>query len=173
MNKAELRIRPIRPSDNEALARLIRGVLEELSVPKEGTTYADKELDHMYETFSKGRSAYFVVEEGNRIIGGAGIIQLRNESEDICELQKMYLLPAARGRGVGRQLLERCLSTAREMDYLSCYLETMSDMETAKQMYLRAGFRILDQRLGATGHYVCPVWMIKELDKNNDEASGN
>lgn len=173
MKKGEPIIRPIRPSDNKYLAALIREVLDELEVPKKGTTYADEELDHMYEAFTRPRAAYFVVEEKGRIIGGAGIIQLRNESADICELQKMYLLPVARGRGVGSKLLQKCLRIAGEMNYKRCYLETMSDMETAQQMYIKAGFSFLNERMGDTGHYVCPVWMIITLGNSGDAVTGD
>ena len=164
MKRGEINIRPVRASDNEALASIIRDILDELDVPREGTTYADKELDQMFETFSSSGAAYFVVEEGDRILGGAGIIHLREEAPHICELQKMYLLPETRGRGIGKQLLSTCLKAASNLGYKSCYLETMSDMHIAQQLYIKAGFTYLNSRMGATGHYVCPIWMIKELD---------
>ena len=163
MKKSEAVIRPIRCSDNESVRLLIRTVLDELGVPHEGTTYADKELDNMYLTFSIPRSAYFVVEDKERIIGGGGIIRLKNAESDVCELQKMYLLPEARGRGIGRRLLDKCLEVAAALNYKSCYLETMSDMHVAMKMYESYGFRYLKERLGDTGHYVCPIWMIKDL----------
>ena len=42
-------IRPIEKKDNEQIAKLIRSVLIDFGVPKTGTTYADKELDCMFE----------------------------------------------------------------------------------------------------------------------------
>ncbi len=170
MKKSEAIIRPIKCSDNESVRQLIRTVLDELGVPHEGTTYTDKELDNMYLTFSNSRSAYFVVEEEEKIIGGGGIIRLRNAESEICELQKMYLLPEARGRGIGTRLLEKCLEVASELNYKRCYLETMPDMHIARKMYESYGFRYLEERLGDTGHYVCPVWMIKNLEESGNET---
>ena len=173
MKISEAVIRPINCSDNESVRFLIRTVLDELGVPRKGTTYADKELDNMYLTFSKARSAYFVVEEESKIIGGGGIIRLKKEKADVCELQKMYLLPEARGRGIGRRLLEICLKAAIDLNYRSCYLETMSDMHVAMKMYEQAGFRYLEKRMGDTGHYVCPIWMIIDLEDLANETEGN
>ena len=62
MNRGKPEIRPIVPHDNPELARIIRSVLDELEVPREGTTYADKELDAMYECFNQPGAVYFVVE---------------------------------------------------------------------------------------------------------------
>lgn len=163
MNEREVLIRPIEPADNKEIATIIRLALEELEVPEKGTTYADKELDQMYESFSVKGASYFVAEEDGKLLGGAGIIHLKDEPEEICELQKMYLTKDARGRGIGSMLLKRCLKSALELGYKNCYLETMSDMIVAQDLYVKNGFKYLKHRMGATGHYVCPVWMIKEL----------
>ena len=163
MNLAELTIRPIEPGDDQALALLIRSCLEELNVPKEGSTYADKELDCMYESFSTGGAVYFVAEKNGTLIGGAGIVHLKGEASDICELQKMYISAEGRGQGLGSLLLSKCLESAEKLGYRRCYLETMSFMVRAQELYLKNGFEYLDHRMGATGHYVCPVWMIKDL----------
>ena len=92
-------IRPIQKQDNLQIAAVIRKVLIDLNVPKVGTAYADPQLDCMFETYSKSKSIYYVVVSQDLIIGGAGISQLDNEVATICELQKMYFLPEARGLG--------------------------------------------------------------------------
>ncbi len=166
MNTGAVIFRPVKPEDNSELAQIIRSVLTELKVPEKGTTYADPELDCMFETFAGDRAAYLVVEESGKLLGGGGIIHLRGATDDICELQKMYLLKAARGRGIGRKLLAACLKKARDLGFRQCYLETMSDMKRAQALYLEYGFQYLDERLGNTGHYVCPVWMIKDLEQD-------
>lgn len=156
-------IRPIQKADNEAVANVIRTVLIEHNVPKVGTAYADTSLDCMFETYSDARSRYFVVEHNNRIIGGAGISQLINERETICELQKMYFLSEARGLGLGIQMMERCLDEARSFGYEQCYLETMPYMNEAQKLYRKFGFEYIDAPMGCTGHTSCPVWMLKDL----------
>ena len=91
-------IRPIQKKDNEQIARVIRSVLEDFGVPKVGTAYADTALDAMFEAYDKNNAAYFVLEENGTLIGGGGVAQLDNYDGKVCELQKMYFLPQARGR---------------------------------------------------------------------------
>jgi len=156
-------IRPIEKKDNPHLAKIIRKVLVDLGVPKIGTAYADKALDCMFETYQRERSDYFVVQENGTIIGGAGIAPLENYDGTICELQKMYFLESARGKGIGKLMMSRCLEAATSFSFESCYLETMTYMTAAQNLYKKSGFQYLDGPLGDTGHFSCPVQMLKKL----------
>ena len=156
-------IREIRPEDNEQVAKVIRKVFEDMGVPKVGTAYADKALDDMYATYDVPRAAYFVVEENGKIIGCAGVAQLQNHDGNVCELQKMYFLEEARGKGIGAKMISICLEKAKGFGFEQCYLETMPYMEAAQKLYKKNGFDYIDAPLGNTGHYSCPVWMLKEL----------
>lgn len=156
-------IREIQYADNPAIAKVIRDVLEELGVPKVGTAYADPFLDTLSTVYQNDKAVYFVAEQEGKIIGGAGIAQLEHEDRPICELQKMYLLAEARGMGVASRLMADCLEKAKAFGYTSCYLETMPYMEAAQQLYRNSGFVYLEAPLGNTGHYSCPVWMLREL----------
>lgn len=156
-------LREIRKEDNPQVATVIRNVLEAFGVPKVGTAYADKALDHMFEHYDKPKATFFVIEEEAKIVGCAGVAQLDNYVGNICELQKMYFLEAARGRGFGKAMITICLERAQEFGYEGCYLETMPYMEAAQKLYKQMGFEYLDRPLGNTGHYSCPVWMFKKL----------
>ncbi|MDC8000352.1 GNAT family N-acetyltransferase [Aequorivita todarodis] len=156
-------IRLIEKKDGPQIAKVIRTVLEDFNVQKVGTAYADKSLDCMFETCRKPRAVYFVVEENNIIIGGAGVAKLDNYEGNVCELQKMYFLPEARGRGVGAQMMEFCLAKAREFGFEKIYLETMEYMTHAQKLYKQAGFEYIESAMGDAGHYSCPVHMLKTL----------
>jgi putative acetyltransferase len=156
-------IRKIEKKDNPAVAKIIRAVFDELNIPKVGTAYADPYLDLMFEAYNKTKSAYFVVENNGNVIGGAGIAALENEAETICELQKMYFLPEARGLGIGSQMMYNCLQTAKDFGFEKCYLETMPFMNDAQKLYKKVGFEFICSPMGSTGHISCPVWMLKEL----------
>lgn len=156
-------IREIQPQDNFEIATIVRAVLMEMGAPKVGTAYADPQLDTMFETYNRPKAVYFVLEKDQKIIGGAGVSQLENGDETICELQKMYFLPEARGLGLGIQIIAQCLQSAKAFGYQSCYLETMPYMEDAQKLYRKVGFEYLCEPLGNTGHTSCPVWMLKKL----------
>ena len=156
-------IREIKQSDNADIARVIRKVLVDLGVPKVGTAYADLALDHMFENYDVPRAAYFLVEQNGEVLGCAGVAQLENYDGNCCELQKMYLLEEARGKGVGSQLMTICLSKAKIFGFEQMYLETMPYMKAAQILYKKSGFEYIDARMGNTGHFSCPIWMLKTL----------
>mgnify|MGYP003513499608 FL=1 len=156
-------IREIRPEDNAEVAKLIRKVLVALGVPKVGTAYADKMLDILYENYNVPDAVYFVLVSEGHLLGCAGIGPLEHEGERICELQKMYFLPEARGKGWGSDMMRVCLDKAKEFGYEKCYLETMSYMSEAQKLYKKWGFEYIDTRMGNTGHFSCPVWMLRSI----------
>ncbi|MEH6704203.1 MAG: GNAT family N-acetyltransferase [Galbibacter orientalis] len=158
-----MNIREIQLKDNERMAEIVREVIVEMGAPKVGTAYEDKALENLYETYNKGRACYFVIEVEGKVVGGAGIAHLANEAETVCELQKMYFLGSTRGKGLGMKMMHTCLSKAQEFGYEQCYIETMPYMTDAQKLYKKAGFQYLDAPMGNTGHYSCPVWMLKKF----------
>ncbi len=157
------KIREIKPEDNQQVKDLVRSVLVEMGVPKVGTAYEDKALDDMTQTYAFEKMIYLVVEENSRIIGGAGIAPLTGEEDKICELQKMYFLPEARGRGIGMKMINQCLDFGRDQGFEKCYIETLPYMENARKLYHKNGFEVIEKPLGDTGHYNCTVYMVKDL----------
>ena len=158
-----MKIRPVELKDNEALAVALRKVLVEMGVPKVGTAYEDIELDAMFQAYAKPRFQYYVVEDKETILGGAGIAPLKEGDPSVCELQKMYFLPEARGKGLGKQMIDLCLDFAKANDFQLCYIETMPNMLDAQALYKNVGFQYIDHAMGNTGHNSCPVWLTKSL----------
>jgi len=156
-------IRTIQPSDNSALANIIRTSLAEFGVDKPGTVYYDESTDHLYELFQIKNSVYYVTEQYNELIGGAGIYPSNGLPEDVCELVKMYLKKEARGLGLGKKLIDKCIGFAMSAGYKKIYLETFPELRKAVSVYEKFGFKYLDGPIGNTGHFGCDVWMIKEL----------
>ena len=158
-----IRIRPIQPSDDQALFGIIEKVMTEFGASREGTVLGDPVIRNLSRSFSEKDAIYFVAEVDGEITGGCGIKQLDGTDERICELQRMFLLPETRGKGIGKQLLELCLQKAKEYGYDRCYLESLPSMTSAYNLYRDAGFEMLEGPLGSTGHNSCTVWMIKDL----------
>jgi putative acetyltransferase len=156
-------IRPIRPEDDAAVAAIIREVMASFGATGPGYSSSDAEVDAMSAAYDGARAAFFVVELDDTVAGCGGIGPLAGADAGTCELRKMYLMPLARGRGIGRALLQRCLEAARGRGYRRCYLETLSSMEAAQRLYQQAGFRLLEAPLGATGHSGCSRHYLLEL----------
>ena len=166
MSQSAFTIREITEKDNPGIARAIRSVFEELFDPigysKKGTAYEDVFLDRLYQVYQTPRSVYFVVEKNGEIIGGAGIKQLDATKDNICELQKMYLLPESRGKGIGQLLLKTALAFAT-LHYRWCYLESLKTMVEAERLYRQAGFTELPLPLVLTAHGACDRWYIVDM----------
>lgn len=155
--------RTIQQGDNQALAIIVRNALAEFGANKPGTVYYDATTDALFELFQQQGSIYYVAEENGVLIGGAGIYPSPGLPADTCELVKMYLSPAARGKGIGKVLIDKALAFAKDTGYRNVYIETMPELRKAVSVYEKFGFKYLDGPLGNTGHFGCDVWMLKEL----------
>lgn len=154
-------IRPVEARDNRRIEWIVRFCLDEYHAPHEGSAWSDPDLDRFSEIYTGPGCAYWVAEdESGAVIAGAGIGPLGVEG--VCELRKMYCLPAHRGRGAARALLETALAYAARY-YRFCYLETFSNMHEAHRFYEKHGFTRTEERLGDTGHYLCDVRYMKAL----------
>jgi len=157
------RIRPVRLSDNPAVAQIIREVMTEYGAVGCGFSINDPEVDSIYEAYPPPRSAFFVVAIRNKVLGCGGMGQLQGGEAGVCELRKMYFKPELRGTGAGTRLLGVILDAARAAGYSLCYLETLENMNQARRLYIKHGFRPIDHALGNTGHSSCNRFMTLKL----------
>lgn len=160
----QLLIRKINKEDDPIIEKIIKSVLVEHKMNKPGTIYYDDTLTCMAETHAAPRSIYYVGMVNGIMTGGAGIYPTDGLPPDTCELVKMYILPEARGKGVGKALVDKCITFAKEQGYKKVYLETMEELKNAVNMYERSGFSLLPGALGNTGHFACTIRMIKEIE---------
>ena len=159
----DLRLRPIQAADDAAMARIIRTVMPEFGAVGDGFAINDPEVDWMSRAYAAPRSAYFVIERDGEVLGGGGVAPLEGGDPDLCELRKMYFLPALRGQGAGRALIDHCLAAARSFGFRRCYLETLCGMNEARRLYERSGFELIPAPLGATGHGGCNTFYLRQL----------
>ena len=153
-------IRPIEYKDNRGVEAVIRSCLIEFGADHEGTAWADPDLGRFSEIYSTPGNRYWVAEdESGRILGGTGIGYL---ADGLCELQKMYCLPQARGTGLAHELMKLALEYAKEY-YARCYLETLDNMIAARKFYEKYGFVRVDTPPIQTPHFACEVKYIKVL----------
>ena len=156
-------IRPIEAADNAVIAVIIRLVMTEFEAVGCGYSISDSEVDDMYNAYAAEGCAFYVVELDGQVLGCGGFGPLKGGDGDTCELRKMYFKSELRGLGVGAQLLELCLEEAGRAGFKRCYLETKDNMQQARRLYGKFGFKYLDQPMGDTGHGSCGTWMVRKL----------
>ncbi len=106
-------IREVEKEDNVLLASMIRQVFKEHDAPESGTVFSDPTTDDLFALFRKSRSVLWVAELDGIPLGCCGIYPTEGLVNSCAELVKYYLAESARGRGIGRQLMEKCIISAR------------------------------------------------------------
>lgn len=132
-----IRIAPAPVSAGSEIQALVVGVLTEfgLQADLDGVDADVLDVDRHYRQLG---GEFYIVEQHGVLIGTMGFVPV---SADTCELRKMYLLPAARGRGLGRRLLALAEQSARERGFRYMKLETAAVLRAAVELYERSGYR--------------------------------
>lgn len=73
-----------------------------------------------------------------------GCIALRRVDDAICEMKRLYVRPAGRGLGLGRQLAERLIDEARGAGYAEMRLDVLAEFRSAQRLYRALGFAPAD-----------------------------
>jgi len=156
-------IRPVQARDNCDIANIIRRCLLEFNAAKPGTMFFDPTLESTFEYFLKEKCGYFVAEMGGKIIGGGGYYPTKGLPEGIVELVRLYLTPKARGKGIGKFIIQHCESEAKAAGYKQMYLETTAELNVAIPLYEKLGYRYTEHSMGESGHFGCEIRMLKAL----------
>ncbi len=164
MNERFFDIRSIQTADNKRLAALIRSVFEEYNAPRQGTVYSDPTTDDLFTLFKNPSAVCWLAVQEGEILGCCGIYPTPGLPPDCAELVKFYLLKNARGKGIGKALMEKSIASAKDLGYTSLYLESMPAFSDAVRIYEKNGFQRLKHPLGNSGHTSCNIWMLKNLD---------
>jgi GNAT superfamily N-acetyltransferase len=115
------------------------------------------------EEVADGRGAFFVAYLGDEPVGCGAV---RRIEPGVAEIKRMYVAPAARGRGVGRQVLTELEAEARRLGAARLVLETGPRQPEALALYSRAGF-VEIPNFGEYAGCEFSVCMAKELNPTN------
>jgi putative acetyltransferase len=101
------------------------------------------ESNHMVDvsTLKQPHVTFLVARAEGRAVGCGAVVQ---SAEGWAEIKRMFVSPAARGRQVGRKLLERLEAVAREKGIAALRLETGISQPEALALYRSAGFREIE-----------------------------
>ena len=133
----ELTLRDATSADADSVRRIVFAVLEEYGL-RPDPDGVDADLVDPAAYYRAPGGSFFVLTTGeSEVVGCGGLYPLTTEE---AEIRKMYLLPAVRGLGLGKRLLERLIETARAAGFRRVSLETASVLREAIALYQRRGF---------------------------------
>jgi GNAT superfamily N-acetyltransferase len=98
----------------------------------------DAELAHLARDYAPPRGRLYLAMVKGR---PAGCVALREFAKGVCEMKRLYVRPAFRGRHIGRQLAETVIEAAREVGYTHMRLDTVPAMKSANNLYAELGFK--------------------------------
>ncbi len=139
-------LRPARAEDAPAIRAVIDSVLREHGLAADPSG-VDRDLDALPGNYlAQGGMVDVAIDAQGRLVGCCAVYPLAAHT---CELRKMYVLPEARGKGLGLRLLRRALAFARGRRFARMELETASVLRDAIDLYKRNGFQPIPRRPNA------------------------
>jgi len=102
----------------------------------------DEELAQLPWDYAAPRGSLLLALVDGEIAGCCALRPLDNvDYANACEMKRLFVRKAFRGFGLGRQLVEATLDSARAMGYSCVLLDTLDDMEAARTLYEDMGFQ--------------------------------
>lgn len=121
--------------------------------------YVEEHLEDLTSLKPPDGIVFLLIVDGD--IAGMGA--LRKLRDKIGEIKRMYIRPKYRGRGYGKQMLNRLLETGREFGCSSFWLETAKFMTIAQHIYRSAGFQEMEEYAETEVPIIFrPYWLFME-----------
>ena len=120
----------------------------------------DDELTGLPDKYARPTGVVLIARDGAE---AAGAVAYRMVEPGVCEMKRLYVRPAFRGRGLARELANELIDEARERGYRTMLLDTLASMGSARALYRDLGF------VPVAPYYdnplPCVMYMALELDE--------
>ncbi|XHX77720.1 MAG: GNAT family N-acetyltransferase [Stenomitos frigidus ULC029] len=132
-------LRDWQPTDRAAAAEIIRAVLAEYGLGWEPEG-ADRDVLAVEACYQAIGGEFWVVEQHGKVVGTGAYYPIPR-GQNAVEIRKMYLLPEARGQGLGRFLLQTLEATIATRHFEQIWIETASVLAEAVKLYETSGYQ--------------------------------
>ena len=96
------------------------------------------EINDLQKQYSRPEGIIFIAYDQS--LNPVGCVGVRKLESKVCELKRMYIKPNARGKGLGKLLVDKCIQFGLDSGYSKMRLDTLSSMHAAIHVYTKAGF---------------------------------
>ena len=131
---------PRSPEELNAIRKIFREYADDLGVDLCFQQF-DQELERLPGDYTAPRGTLLMAVMHGELAGCCALRPLdAADYPNAAEMKRLFVRPAFRGGGLGRQLAEATLDAARRGGYSCVLLDTLSDMEAARTLYEDLGF---------------------------------
>jgi ribosomal protein S18 acetylase RimI-like enzyme len=124
------------PDDRAAVEALFREYVASLAEDI-GFQNVDDELASLPGKYARPTGVVLIARDGDQAAGAAAY---RMVEPGVCEMKRLYVRPAFRGSGLGRDLANELIEDARSRGYRTMLLDTLASMSAARALYRDLGF---------------------------------
>jgi GNAT superfamily N-acetyltransferase len=96
------------------------------------------------DQFDGTRDCCWIAEQNGEVLGAAFVVKTADVA--VAKLRMVYVEPIAQGQGVGRLLVERCMTFAQDAGYSRMVLWTNDVLLPARALYQKLGFTMTDAK---------------------------
>ncbi|MBD2021609.1 GNAT family N-acetyltransferase [Leptolyngbya sp. FACHB-36] len=156
-----LEIKPMQPHQAKEVKQVLITACQEIFQASEALIRqydSMSDIDNVQEYYFNNKGTFLVLMDSDRVVGSGAVRRLSNQ---ICELKRMWFLPAYRGQGLGLKMAEMLLDFARTADYQTIRLDTADAQKQAAaiRLYKKLGFYSIERYNDGP----CTVFMEKLL----------
>jgi peptidyl-dipeptidase Dcp len=145
----ELTIRTdLRPGDLEQVIQLHKIIYgQEYQYGSSFHDYVSKGLDEFRKQYDPNIDRVWVCEHNDRMVG---FLSLMHRPDRFAQLRYFVMLPAYRGKGLGKYLMDCFMQFLEEANYQGAYLWTSHEQIEAASLYLKYGFKLVEEKDSTT-----------------------
>lgn len=132
-----LTIRPAEfPAERDAVIEIFREYVKSPTVSLDFQDY-EAEFAELPGKYAAPHGCLLLARDGDQVLGCAA---LRRVDDSRCEMKRVYVRPAARGRQIGRMLVEAIIHEARRAGHARICLDVLPEFTAARRLYEALGF---------------------------------
>lgn len=124
------------PAERDAVIEIFREYVRSPTVSLDFQDY-EAEFAELPGKYAAPDGCLLLARDGDQVLGCAALRRVDNSR---CEMKRVYVRPAARGRQVGRMLVEAIIHAARRSGYARICLDVLPEFTAARQLYGALGF---------------------------------
>jgi putative acetyltransferase len=130
------KVRKFNTKDGEGVKELILSILTK-EYPFDKSAYEDSDISNISGVYGGKRCAFYVIEDGEKIVGTVGI---KDDTKETALLRRMFVDAGHRKKGYGSLLLKKAIEFCRKNDYTEMVFRATDRMKDAMKLIRKFGF---------------------------------